>query len=455
MKKLCNHALSHRYEERKRKPINNKNYSVARVEQHTKTSIGKSERHIERKNESYENMNVDLSRTHLNIHFKSCGDLTYSAQLNKLIEDGSISLRGLKKDAKVFDEMIFDVNTGYFEERSGYEYARQFYEEAFRFAQKEYGPENIVSAVMHADELNTALTEQLGHPVYHYHMHVIALPVVDKEIRWTKRCKDPALVGTVKEVVHQISHSKKWASQKTTDGNGHAQIIKSYSLLQDRFFEHMRDAGFEDFERGERGSTAQHLSVMDFKVKKEESRLEKLENVRHELICDLDEIETREADARQKAAAAEKRAAEIVPKVQKLEEVAQKYAGDAEEILPQPDMLESARSYREKKAKPALKRFQKLYLILYNAYYDLKRAYYNLQRELSRALGRIGALDATIDRMAAENAKKSLIVEKYETLCRGFGRDLIEDRVQKIREREAFEKQQRKAAHQRREVGAR
>ena len=46
-------------------------------------------------------------------------------------------------------------------------------------------------------------------------------------------------------------------------------------------------------------------------MKKEESRLEKLENVRHELICDLDEIESREADARQKAEAAEKRAAEI------------------------------------------------------------------------------------------------------------------------------------------------
>lgn len=79
----------------------------------------------------------------------------------------------------------------------------------------------------------------------------------------------------------------------------------------------------------------------------------------------------------------------------------------------------------------------------------------NLQRELSRALGRIGTLDATIDRMAAENAKKSLIVEKYETLCWGFGRDLIEDRVQKIREGEAFEKQQHKLTRGRHEIGVR
>ena len=53
-----------------------KNYAVARVEQYTKDSIGKAERHIERKNKNYANMNVDLSRTGMNIHFKSAGDLT-------------------------------------------------------------------------------------------------------------------------------------------------------------------------------------------------------------------------------------------------------------------------------------------------------------------------------------------------------------------------------------------
>ena len=435
--------------------MNDKNYSVARVEQHTKASIGKSERHIERKNESYENMNVDLSRTPMNVHYQSCGDLTYNAHLDKLVEEGSISLWGLKKDAKVFDEMIFDVNTAYFEERGGYEYACRFYEAAFRFAQKEYGPENIVSAVMHADELNTALTEQLGHPVYHYHMHVVALPVVDKEVLWTKRCKDPALAGTVKEVIHQISHSKKWASPKITDENGHTQIIKSYSLLQDRFFEHMRDAGFEDFERGERGSTAQHLSVTEFKVKKEREMLADIEEVKNEMLDELGEVEKRTEQAKEEAEAAEARAAQIVPKVKKLDEIAKEYADDPEKILPQSDVLESARSYREKKAKPAIKRLQKLYLALYNAYYDLKRVCENLQKELNRARGRIGTLEATIDRMIEESAEKAVVIDKYETLCRGISRDLIEDHVRAIREHEAFEKQQRKQAHRRHEIGAR
>jgi hypothetical protein len=33
--------------------------------------------------------------------------------------------------------------------------------------------------------------------------------VVDIEIKWSKRCKDPARVGSVKETVKQVSHSKK------------------------------------------------------------------------------------------------------------------------------------------------------------------------------------------------------------------------------------------------------
>ena len=43
------------------------NFSVARIETRTRATVGKFERHIERKNDSYENMNVDLSRTPMNV----------------------------------------------------------------------------------------------------------------------------------------------------------------------------------------------------------------------------------------------------------------------------------------------------------------------------------------------------------------------------------------------------
>lgn len=261
------------------------NFSVARIETRTRATVGKFERHIERKNDSYENMNVDLSRTPMNVSFKSCGELTYNERLDQMIASGTVSLKGLKPDATAFDEMIMDVNTDYFEQNGGYEYACRFYEEAFHFAEKLYGKDNIVSAVMHADEVNTAMTEKYGRPIYHYHLHIIALPVVDKEVRWTKRCKDPELVGKVKEVIHQVSHSKKWKSEKALDENGKPILNSkgkpvyhaSYSILQDKFYEHMQEAGFNGFSREERGSTAENLASLEFKIKKDKEKLSNLQ----------------------------------------------------------------------------------------------------------------------------------------------------------------------------------
>lgn len=261
------------------------NYSVARVETYTRVSILKAERHNERKNESYSNMNVDLTQTQKNVHYKKCKS-TYNERLKEMIDDGEISLRGLKDNAKVFDEIIFDINSDYFEQNGGYEFAKGFYEKAFHFAEKEMGSDNIISAVMHADELNTALSEEYGKPIYHYHLHVIAIPVVQKEIKWSKRCKDKSLIGTTKEIINQVSHSKKWKSEQLIDNfgnpvydeNGKAKLIKSYSLLQDRFFQYMSDSGYRGFVRGIKGSTKEHLTDLEFKIKKETEKLEKITN---------------------------------------------------------------------------------------------------------------------------------------------------------------------------------
>jgi len=221
----------------------------------------------------YQNPDIILDRSPLNVHFKSC-ESTYEQEFNRLVESGAVSLRGLQSDAKVFDEFVFDVNTAYFEDHGGYEYAKQFFAEAYKLAVQEAGGEEyVLSAVLHADERNKALSEQLGKDVFHYHLHVVYLPVVDKEIYYKKNNKNPELAGKFKGVIKQISHSKKWPRFK--DENGKWE--NSYTLLQDRYFEHMRDAGFSDFERGERRSTAKHLSVMEYKTKMEAERAAALE----------------------------------------------------------------------------------------------------------------------------------------------------------------------------------
>jgi len=257
------------------------NRTVVRNAAYTAGGFGIRERHNERKNESYHNGDIDKSRADLNIHFRrhylpDGTPETYEQTFKRMMEEGVIVQKGQKKDgtALVFDEMIFDVNTAYFEDNGGYDYAKSFFEEAYRCAVKEVGGEQyILSAILHADERNKALSEDMGRDIFHYHLHVVYVPIVEKEVLWSKRTKDKSLVGKVKEVIPQISHWKKWPQRVQVERDGKTITLNSYSLLQDRFFEHMRAAGFDGFERGERGSTREHLSDLEYKTMKENERL--------------------------------------------------------------------------------------------------------------------------------------------------------------------------------------
>ena len=260
--------------------------SCARVKQYKSSNVGSAERHNERKNDSYENLNVVPERIPMNVHFVDPGEESYMDILRRLESEGKVSLRGLRQDATLFDEIVIDVNTMYFERNGGYDYAIEFYKTAVNFLKGKFGEDYVISATMHADEINKAATAELGKDVYHYHLHAMVLPVVEKEIRWSKRCKDPSLVGTVKAVVHQISHSKRWAFnvlQLDDNGepvfrkNGQPKYRPSYSVLQDELFDYMQEHGYKDFQRGERGSTVEHLSSLQYQIEKDSERLSQIE----------------------------------------------------------------------------------------------------------------------------------------------------------------------------------
>jgi len=248
----------------------------------TTADVAKVQEHNEREKNSYSNQDIVSERTALNIHFKAPND-DYVKMFEQLEQDKVIYTRGLKEDAVKYGELIFDVNSAYFYNHGGYEFAKQFYADAYKAAVEIVGGEQyILSAVMYADERNRAMSEALGEDVYHYHLHVVYIPVVEKQILWSKRCKDEALRGTVKETITQVSRSKKWESKPILDEDGKPKLTEkgktmlksSYSVLQDDFYNFMREAGYTDVERGERGSTEEHLTVTQFKVQAEQQRLE-------------------------------------------------------------------------------------------------------------------------------------------------------------------------------------
>lgn len=248
----------------------------------TPEDVAKIQEHNERQKDKYSNQDIVTERTAMNVHFKA-PTADYAEMFEHLESEKVISTRGLKPDAVKYGELVFDVNSAYFYNHGGYEFAKRFYADVYKAAVEIVGGEQyILSAVMHADERNRAMSEALGQDVYHYHLHVVYIPVVEKQVLWSKRCKDKSLVGTVKETIMQVSRSKKWESKPALDADGKPMlnakgktVLKSsYSVLQDDFFRFMHSSGYEDIERGERGSTEEHLTVTQFKVHAEQQRLE-------------------------------------------------------------------------------------------------------------------------------------------------------------------------------------
>ena len=75
--------------------------------------MSKAERHNERKNETYENINMIEERIPYNVHFKKPFAPTYMEQLKQMEADGMVSLRGLRKDATLFNEIAIKCKDGF------------------------------------------------------------------------------------------------------------------------------------------------------------------------------------------------------------------------------------------------------------------------------------------------------------------------------------------------------
>lgn len=314
----------------------------------------------------------------------------------------------------------------------------------------------ILSAVMHADERNRAMSEALKQEVFHYHMHVVYIPIVEKEVLWSKRCKDPSLVGTVKETVMQVSSSKKWLSQPALDDdgspilqkNGKPVLRKSYSVLQDDVFDFMRAAGYNDVERGERGSSEEHLTVTQFKVEQEKHRLEELDAAKTEAQAEIVHLQEEKADAQNEAKEAKARLNDLAPKVEKMEMLAAKYSDDPEKLLPEAGALESARTYREKKVKPLLAGIVKVLRSVYNAYLDLVSKFDRLQSSYEREIRKNNTLSDRLEDVFSENKELRNVAENYERVCRAYGPERVAETVEAVKKQEQTEKEQKRISRQ-------
>lgn len=129
------------------------------------------------------------------------------------------------------------------------------------------------------------------------------------------------------------------------------------------------------------------------------------------------------------------------------------YAGEfskpVEEVLPEAEFLESAKSYREKKAKPVVVKLKELL-------YSLYLAYIKIREEIDQVQYKYRTLESSNKILATRNQEQTEVIASlreenrdYHRLKRAVGEDKADILVQVERNRETEEYEAKKALKKR------
>ena len=183
----------------------------------------------------------------------------------------------------------------------------------------------------------------------------------------------------------------------------------------------------------DKGTHDKHLSVLDYKKEQRAKEIAALETVK--------------AEKESQVESQERRLKELAPAVKDMERLAADFSADPEEILPEAGTLESAKSYREKKAKPLLAKIVKVLRSLFRKYIDLKGKFDRLQGDYDRVREGNARLSDRLMEVKMENKKLRQISADYTRVKRIFGPEQIAAAVEADRQREQAEKGRKRPRH--------
>ena len=145
----------------------------------------------------------------------------------------------------------------------------------------------------------------------------------------------------------------------------------------------------------------------------------------------------------------------MAPLLKGMEKLAADFSDDPERTLPEAGPLESAKSYREKKAKPLWEKIVKVLRSVYRAYFDLKSRFERLQIAYDREVSKNGSLSARIYEVCAERDGLKGQVRDYERVRRAIGPEQADRILEAAYQQEQVEKERKWGARSKMRIGAR
>ena len=245
-----------------------------------------------------------------------------------------------------------------------------------------------------------------------------------------------------------------------------ASIMLEHGIEWEQKGTHEKHLSLLDFEKQERAKEVaaleeqkanleEHNATMQEVNEKWLDHLKKMEQDISSAQESWKEADKKAEQAKKNVAQYEKKLMEIAPMVKDMERFAEKYFADPEEVLPEAGTLETGKSYREKKAKPLIKKIVTVLRSVYRAYFDLSRRFNDIQRSYERAGNKVNSLTTRVEELWNENRMLRENLEDFERVKEALGHDTVKTIVQAERQREQALKEQKRAQRRKMDRGAR
>lgn len=408
--------------------------------------------------------NTDPERSHLNVEYcnENIKDVYHElfdqaltrynekqTRNDRRIDDYYEKIRSGKQE-KPFHEIILQIGD---RETMGAEteegrLAAKILDEYMQGFQRRNPTLRVFSAHLHMDEATP-------------HLHIDFVPYTTGSKRGLDTrvsLKQALMVLGFKGGTRQETELNQWVRAEKQQL---AAIMLEHGIEWEQKGTHEKHLSLLDFEKKERAKEVSMLEKQKSELEEHnaimqevnEKYLDQLERVEKDIFSaqeSREEVDKQAEQAKKKAAQYEKKLTEIAPMVKEMERFAEKYSADPEEVLPEAGTLETGKSYREKKAKPLIKKIVTVLRSVYRAYLDLSRRFSDMQRSYERAWDKVNSLTVRVEELLNENRALKEKIGDFNRVERALGRDTVETII--LREKRLEEEQRVQKRKQKRKM---
>lgn len=258
----------------------------------------------------------------------------------------------------------------------------------------------------------------------------------------------------------------EWNQWVASEKRQLAAVMERHGIEWEQKGTHEKHLSVLDFEKKERAKEVAALEARKADLQEENATFEEINENLHEQLQQIDdEIHSLKDDlkqsqqetekAKKQADKYQKRMNELAPMVKNMERLASEFSANPEESLPEVAVMESAKSYREKKAKPLVEKMVKVLRSVYFAFLDISRKYEQLEEAYNREKAGKKRLNERLQEVLDENQElyeAAIDVERVKTV---LGAYQVESIIECARQQEQMEKEQSRVVKQQRNLDVR